>query len=284
MKSFSQIAAAWLAETEQTVKPSTLKLYRIAIEKLLAFRAELLEDPIDRATLIAFRQHRVRKTSVRTANRDLRAIRACLRWAEEMNPHFDIPSTRKLLLPEKSLGDQSLTRAEVKRVLKAAEAIDVDAARALLICSETGARISEVLALRWCDLDGDEVSIRDGKSENAVRSIPAPELCEALRAQRGTAGRQEPVCTRWGRPGAGKRLFPVIRKIFEAAGLEGGRTTHRFRHTLATELCELGAPLPAVQKLLGHAKPDLLLKTYAHGRSEAIKGAMSTLAEHRAQP
>jgi integrase/recombinase XerD len=48
----------------------------------------------------------------------------------------------------------------------------------------------------------------------------------------------------------------IFKRIAKRCGLEGRVSPHKMRHTLATVLINQGAPLVAVQSILGHEKPE----------------------------
>jgi len=123
------------------------------------------------------------------------------------------------------------------------------------ICLFTGCRISEALALRTTDIKGGMLTFRKsttkGKLKTRVVDIQ-PGLAKFL-------AEYQPA-----KPGA---LFPGMRgvtehltrfaadKIIKAAcqrvGLEGV-STHSFRRTALTQMCNAGIPLRHIQEISGH--------------------------------
>jgi integrase len=159
-----------------------------------------------------------------------------------------------------------------------------------LLC---GMRIGEVLALRWCrvDIDGKVIQVRDAleetkkhgirskppKSRAGKRDITMPdEVVEALRAYR-----REQLELRMQ---LGQGRLPDDAMLF--ANLEGEPrspsavsrawsdfarkiglpdvTFHNLRHTHASQLIDAGIDIVTISKRLGHAKPDITLRIYAH--------------------
>lgn len=59
------------------------------------------------------------------------------------------------------------------------------------------------------------------------------------------------------------QLWYVVKSIAERVGLRDRCWPHKFRHTLGTTLLNQGAPLVAVQSILGHQKSETTL-IYAH--------------------
>ena len=157
----------------------------------------------------------------------------------------------------------------------------------------TGMRLGEVLALRWnrVDLDAKVAKVREAleqtkahgirfkaaKTRAGQRDITLPDvLVEALREHR------KAMLELWMQLGRGR--LPDDALLF--ADLEGGPlspnavsaawadladsidmpdvTFHALRHTHASQLIDKGVDIVTISKRLGHAKPDITLRIYAH--------------------
>jgi integrase len=162
-----------------------------------------------------------------------------------------------------------------------------------MISSFTGMRLGEVLALRWgrVDLDRKVILVREALEETKAhgirfkvpktkagrRDITLPDLLvETLREFRKA---QLEIRLKLG---AGK--LPDDALLF--ARLDGAlpsqkRSTkawtdfavqikmpdlafHNLRHTHASQLIDEGVDIVTISKRLGHAKPDITLRIYAH--------------------
>jgi integrase len=156
-----------------------------------------------------------------------------------------------------------------------------------------GLRLGEVLALRWnnVDLDRKIIYVREAleqtkqfgvrfkapKSKAGRRDVTLPDiLVEALREHRKAQLEFRMAC------GAGR--LPDDALLF--ADIEGGPLTpnavsmawadfaegvgipevtfHCLRHTHASQLIDHGVDIVTISKRLGHAKPDITLRVYAH--------------------
>jgi len=156
----------------------------------------------------------------------------------------------------------------------------------------TGMRRGEVLALRWghVDLDRNVIEVRESlehtmthgirfkspKSKAGRRKITLPDiLADVLREYRKA---QLELCVKLG---AGKPdlLFtdvegaPLSPNAISAAwsdyvaSKQVGMpevTFHALRHTHASQLIDAGVDIVTISKRLGHAKPDITLRIYAH--------------------
>jgi integrase len=152
----------------------------------------------------------------------------------------------------------------------------------------TGMRLSEILALRWnrVDLDSKIVQVREAleqtqahglrfkapKSKAGRRDITLPDiLVDALREHRKVQLEFRI------RLGAGKLpddalLFatidgsPLSPNAVSAAWADFYPvvTFHALRHTHASQLIDAGVDIVTISKRLGHAKPDITLRIYAH--------------------
>jgi len=170
----------------------------------------------------------------------------------------------------------------------------LDAARghrlfpAFWLAATTGMRRSELLALRWEDLDVDAaslsvhralVSVRyelhesHGKTSSARRSIDLDQDTIAIL----TAWRKEladelarPLLpddylfpTTTGTPTHPDSLSGAFNRLIASADVPRVRL-HDLRHTHATLLLKEGVPIKVVSERLGHATPGFTMATYQH--------------------
>lgn len=156
----------------------------------------------------------------------------------------------------------------------------------------TGMRRSELLALRWCDLDllqcqlslsrslhvlkGGQVIIRQPKSAKGKRMIAlTPENASVLREHRE---KQKLERAMLGKPLAGEDLVfshpdgePLLPnsvthawiKLVRRTGLKSIRL-HDARHSHASLMLKQGTHPKIVQERLGHASIQVTLDTYSH--------------------
>ena len=195
--------------------------------------------------------------------RCLAATRSLLRFAFTWS-YIDSDLARAVVLPryQPRVSERCMEEGEVERLLAAATS-DRDRILLLLLYT-TGMRVSEVCALRWRDFRtrsvGTEVLVK-GKG-NRVRILPVPgTLWKDVEATRGDRDADSPVFrSRTGRPLDRSRVRTLVRRLADSAGLGLPVSPHWLRHSHATHALEHGAPLPLLQRSLGHAS----LATTAH--------------------
>ncbi|MCL6522702.1 MAG: site-specific integrase [Firmicutes bacterium] len=203
---------------------------------------------------------------------------------------------------------RALTADEARAVMAAAVQAESDSigakyARTVELALATGLRISEVLGLRWADVQETAISVRqilaDGKtpgptkSRAGMRTVPLPrEAQEALRRQRLWQKEQRLA---WG-PGWKQTGYvfthedgsPIRRKTLETwygkfirrAGIaEPLPRFHDLRHTWATLQLKAGTPVHVVSRLLGHSSVTVTLSTYAHVLPEQQEQAAMAAGE-----
>jgi integrase len=158
------------------------------------------------------------------------------------------------------------TREEVGRLLAACS--DLRYRTMLTLCYGCGLRLSELLAVRVRDLDGERRLLRVEQGKGAKdRLVPiSPTLLEHLRAY-------------WRRSRPRHLLFPArrspaaplspttVQKRFtqakRAAGIEKSGGIHALRHAYATHQLEAGLPVHRLQRFLGHGNLHSTLR-YVH--------------------
>ena len=145
----------------------------------------------------------------------------------------------------------------------------------------TGLRQSELLALRWRDVDFEEQIIRvrsaldrhgndvPPKTEHALRDvILIPALAEALREHREQSPFKEAddfvFASRVGTPLHWRNVSRrALKPALQSAGIEPLRW-HDLRHTFASLLIGGGANVVFASRQLGHGSSDITLRVYSH--------------------
>jgi len=122
----------------------------------------------------------------------------------------------------------------------------------VLVLYYSGARISEVCGLRFCDLRGLNLTLVRSKGSK-VRTVPIPKfVADALLKLR----RREDLDSTYifrsyrGRPISKGTAWYLVKQIAEDAAIE--MSPHWFRHAHASHTLDAGAPIHLVQKCLGH--------------------------------
>lgn len=167
-----------------------------------------------------------------------------------------------------------------------------------------GLRRSELLALRWDDLDRGRATLRideglvpvvggtawtDAKNARSRRPIPLDAETITLLTQRRRdqaadrllagsewADHDLILTTRVGKPVLPRSFDRALTVVIAAGGLPR-LSSHGLRHTAATHMVKASADLGelrAVAEVLGHS-PEMLLRVYAH----ALPGSVRAVAD-----
>ena len=186
--------------------------------------------------------------------------------------------------PERSR-ERFLTDAEFARLGRVLdEALDSGAApltavTAIRLLMLTGCRKSEILTLRWADVDLDAGELHLADSKTGPRAVQLPptavELLEAL-PQWDDSPWVFPGNDRDGRYSGGG-LDHAWRTVRAAAALEDVRI-HDLRHSFASRALALGETLPVIGKLLGHSDIETTAR-YAHLAHDSIYETAERIAE-----
>ena len=151
-----------------------------------------------------------------------------------------------------------LSENEVKRILEAAPSLRDKLLLGLMYA--TGIRVSEVVRLRWRDIDFERriVSVWQGKG-NTDRKVMLPTSFAPLLQEMSDRFRPDEFVFPSGGERKGRYLSPrtaqrVMARAVRIAGIGKRATPHSLRHAFATHLLENGTDIRFIQKLLGHAK------------------------------
>jgi integrase/recombinase XerD len=141
----------------------------------------------------------------------------------------------------------------------------------------TGGRISEVLALRWGHIyatdKGGEMKIVHGKGRKE-RIIRLPEELFAalreMRADRLGADEDFVFTSQKGGQLSVSQAWRIVNALADEANVTKKVSPHTWRHSIATQLLDAGAPLHKVSSFLGHSDPKITVKAY-YSESEGLR-------------
>lgn len=144
----------------------------------------------------------------------------------------------------------------------------------LLVCYGCGLRLSEVLALRVSDIDGERRLLRITQGKGAKdRLVPlSPTLLDELRAYwRLYRPRDWLFAGRTGQPVSATALQRAYTQAKRAAGVSTPGGLHGLRHAYATHQLAAGLPVERLQRLMGHRSIQTTLR-YVHWLPSAAEG------------
>ena len=164
---------------------------------------------------------------------------------------------------------------------------------AAIVAANTSMRPVEVKHLRRCDVDLVKrlVHVRRSKNETSHRVIPlnasAIEAAARMFERADLLGHTEPEhylwpACQWGRYDATKPMLKwdtAWRALRDEAGLHGLRF-HDLRHTVITELAEMGVADHVLESISGHLSRRML-EHYSHIRIDAKRQALDALDDLR---
>ena len=275
---FGEAMDQFLVEhVDAKLKPRTAEEYRrlARLHVDQALRSKLFQD-VDRGDIsqLHFKMH----TRPQAANRVVALMSKLCNWGEgrglrpeNSNPcrHIEKYAENKrerfLSSDELTMLDGVLLEAEAKHL---ATPYAIAAIRLLLL---TGARLNEILTLKWRYIDFETSQIRLPDSKTGKKSIYlSPQAIALLQSIERQEGNPYVICGLV--PGSHiVNLQKPWRRIRNMAGLDDVRL-HDLRHSFASIAVANGVSLPIVGALLGHSQPATTQR-YAHFAAEPLREA-----------
>ena len=264
-------------------KPSTVATYRSVLDKhILPTLGAMSINEVGRREISAL-HHRLRDTPA-MANRTVKVLSRMFSLAEawERLPPGRNPCRSVRRYKERSC-ERFLTPEEFRRLGRVLRDAETDGSvwppviAALRLLLLTGCRKSEILTLRWDDVDrtAGELRLKDAKAGPRMVLLTVPVLA-VLDGIPRVSGKPWVIVGR--KPDS---HLPALQlcwmRICERAGLDDVRI-HDIRHSYASRALALGEGLPTIGKLLGHRKVSSTAR-YAHLMRDAEKEAATRVGD-----
>jgi integrase len=259
------------------LKAKTLAHYEGLMAKVRATYGTLKATSLTRAHVAAL--HHGMAATPYFANRMLAAVSSCWSWGERhgLLPEGQTnPATKIVRFREKGR-ERFLSSDELARLGDALAQCETRfgpyASGAIRLLCLTGARLNEVLGLRWQEVDFERglALLPDSKAGRKIVHLSAPALA-ALASLPRLAGCHYAIAGMNGRRADLQRPWAFVK---ESAGLEGVRL-HDLRHSFASIGAGASLGLLIIGKLLGHSQAATTHR-YAHLDADPVRRAAETI-------
>jgi integrase len=226
-----------------------------------------------------YKQIRLNEVAPATVNRELQIVRHLFNLAKRWKKFFgENPVSEAKLLSVNNQKERILTPEEEGKLLGLCNPY----LKPILITAlHTGMRKSEILTLRWTnvDLDNSVITIEHTNTKTkTTRRIPINSVLRKLLLEQKLKS--------WGggfmflsqdvKPYKSHDSLRAFERLCKKAGISGLRF-HDLRHTAATRMIEAGASIVAVSKILGHSDIKMTMR-YTHP-DNSLKEAVELLTK-----
>lgn len=250
----------YIESKDGVLSPATISAYKRIrknhLQEIMPVRLRALtQERVQRAVNAMTKSGKSPKT-VRNAHGLLTATLA------EYRPGLVLRTT----LPQKVRYEAAVPSVEdVRAILAALPGSEIEVP--VTIAVWLGLRMSEILGLRWGDVDkkGKVLHVRRAKVDEGVkttktyssqRDLPLPDHIAALLGEPGKADEEVVRMTR-------RRILTLFHRLCEEAGVQAYRF-HDLRHINASVMLAQGIPDKYAMERMGHATNNMLKTVYQH--------------------
>ena len=271
-----EIARQWLDEhVAVRCKPNTVRMYTLIVDvHLLPAFGKVPALALDHATVTEF-HHSLRATPV-MANHAVDTLSRMWNAAEDRGVLPEASNPCRLVAKNRERRrERFLSEEEFRRLgrtlaeTETCKGVSLHAVAAIRLLLLTGCRKSEILTLRWQDVDLEARELKLADSKTGARTVPiSPEAADVLANVPRVEG------SPWVIPGRVKskpmrNLHDPWNRVCKRAGIKNARI-HDCRHSFASRALALGEGLPMIGALLGHADVTTTAR-YAHLAQRSVR-------------
>ena len=254
---FGELFADYLADRAE-MKPRSRSNYE-------GFYKRHIEAELGKRKLSDVTPERVKKLHAKitkdaptTANRCLSVVKVVFNWHAEVNKWAGVNPADRIRKNKENARERFLQPAELARFFQSLEQSEEPSKSFFLLALLTGARRSNVLAMRWAHLNLEDalwfIPAGDAKAGDPLTIPLVPEAVEVL--QRIKAEQEQGAKTPWVFPAESKsghyeepkRAWATLLRRAELADLR----IHDLRRTMGSWLVRTGANTAINAKALGH--------------------------------
>lgn len=271
---FKDFASDWLESHKIRLRPNTVDVYTIAVNRhIIPFFDGLTISEITPTNVSRFITEKAKTLHPKTVNNNFRILKQMLNQAVIYKHISESPAQHIQALPVPRQTKEFLGPDEIKQFLKAC---DPDYYPFFLTAVFTGGRISELLALRWDDINWttNEITFRHSlvkgelhptKNDLVGSVVVQEDILKELKKKERVINPLNLIFTdKKGQP-LDRRY--ITRRKFEPALKKAGLrrvTFHSLRHSYASILLSLGVNIKVVQDNLRHRIERMTLDIYSH--------------------
>jgi integrase/recombinase XerD len=261
--------------TRMRYSAATKANYAVQFRNFLSFIYPCPLSDVDEGRINTYMLHLIndRKVSISTQNQAINSIKFYLEHVlkGERKVYYNERPRKEWKLPT------VLSTTEVESLFKCTK--NFKHRNILFLLYSAGLRMSELLALRWTDLDFERrvIYVRDGKGKKDRVSLLSPVAYEYLMHYKKTFGTTTWVFEGQSEgPYSARSVNNIIKRSAKLAGIAKSISAHTLRHSFATHLLESGTDLRYIQTLLGH-ESSRTTERYTHVTKRGFENLRSPL-------
>ncbi|MDR1591169.1 MAG: tyrosine-type recombinase/integrase [Puniceicoccales bacterium] len=286
-------------EIERQLSKHTLESYVTSIEKFIAFLLKYTSircwNDVDEFTVRQYLIELLRKYKKSTVQNRLSGLKSLFIFLKkyqiiEKNPFksLSVPKKEKTLPKILSPNDMALLLSQPKKLFldeKISQFLYLRDTLILELLYNSGMRLSELLSLRYGDVDFGQCSVKIIGKGNRERICPIGSYSiRALEQFIATIGGSfSPtmfvIVNEQGGHLTPRQVQNRLKFYLQQSNLPRDISPHKLRHSYATHMLNNGADLRLVQELLGHANLSTT-QIYTHVNSAALQRAYRKAHPH----
>lgn len=245
--------------------PHTLKAYRLQAQLLIRAIGDVDLAQITLASLKSYLARDAERLKPASIGHRVRFIKSMFRWAQDEvlingNPASKLKEPKQGARIPKALNEDDIEELRESCLSPLEHAI-------VEFMYTTGCRIGEIVTLNRGDIDWDARSVIVRGKGDKEREVYFSVKCE-IWLKRYLRWRKDNDAALFVTERKPHRIsIPhmryILKRVAKRSGIDVSVYPHKLRHSYATHLLNNGAPLEAIQTLLGHTKSDTT-RIYAH--------------------